>query len=97
MSEQPSVSIRDDPDQHRFEAVDESGQVAGVAAYVRHDDRVVITHTVVDDAFEGRGIGSTLARSALDAIRAEGLKVEPRCPFVRDWIERHPDYADLVA
>jgi predicted GNAT family acetyltransferase len=97
MSEPPPVTVHDAPDQHRFEAVDESGQVAGVAVYVRHDDRVVITHTVVDDAFEGRGVGSALARSALDAIRAEGLTVDPQCPFVRSWIERHPDYADLVA
>jgi predicted GNAT family acetyltransferase len=97
MSEHPPLTVRDHTEQQRFEAVDDSGVLAGIAAYVRQDDRVVITHTVVEDAFEGRGVGSALARAALDAIRAEGLSVEPRCPFVRGWIDRHPDYADLVA
>ena len=94
MSDQ-QVTVRDDAEQSRFEVVDESGVVAGFAAYRRYPDRIVFTHTVVDDAFEGRGVGSTLVRAALDAVRDEGLRVVPQCPFVRSYIERHPEYADL--
>ena len=94
--DQASVTVRDDRERNRFEAVDESGVVAGFAAYRRSPKRIVFTHTVVDDAFEGRGVGSTLVRAALDAAREEGLTVVPRCPFVRAYIEKHPDYADLV-
>jgi uncharacterized protein len=90
------LTVQDNTSEHRFEAQDESGVVAGFAAYQRVEDRVVFTHTVVDDAFEGRGIGSTLVREALDAVRREGLRVEPRCPFVRAFVERHPEYGDLV-
>jgi predicted GNAT family acetyltransferase len=90
------LTVRDDSANDRFEVVDESGVVAGYAAYRRHSDRIVFTHTVVDDAFEGRGVGSTLVRAALDAARDEGLRVVPQCPFVRSYIERHPEYADLT-
>ena len=90
------MTVHDDPARHRFEAVDESGVRAGILSYTRHGHGVVITHTAVEDAFEDRGVGSALARVALDAIRADGLTVDPQCPFVRGWIDRHPDYADLV-
>ena len=96
MTEQPQPTVRDNPDASRFEAVDESGVVAGFAAYRRYDDRIVFTHTEVDDAFEGRGVGSVLVRAALDAVRGEHLRVVPQCPFVKGWIGKHPDYADLV-
>jgi uncharacterized protein len=90
------VRVTDRPDRSRFEAhVD--GELAGFAAYVAADDLIMFTHTDVFDAFEGRGVGSALARGALDAVRADGTrKVLPRCPFIRGWIEKHPDYQDLV-
>jgi len=96
MSEQQPITVRDAPERHRFEAVDESGVVAGFAAYRRSGDAVVLTHTEVDDAFEGHGVGSRLAKGALDALRADGVKVVPRCPFIGAYIEQHPEYADLV-
>lgn len=74
-------------------------QVEGATAllqYEREGDRVICTHTEVPDALEGRGIGSLLARTALDDAREQHLRVVPRCPFVRAYIERHPEYADLV-
>ena len=55
-----------------------------------------LIHTEVPPAFSGQGHASTLARSALDDARARGLKVRPLCPFIRGWIKRHDDYADLV-
>jgi len=90
------VHVTDNPGRSRFEArVD--GELAGFAAYEPTDDLIIFTHTEVFDAFEGQGVGSALARGALDAVRAGGTrKVLPRCPFIRAWIEKHPDYQDLV-
>jgi predicted GNAT family acetyltransferase len=96
MGDEAPFTVRDDREQSRFEAVDESGLVAGFAAYRRFPDRIVFTHTEVDDAFEGRGVGSTLVRAALDAVRDEGLRVVPRCPFVKAFMERNPEYGDLT-
>lgn len=93
MSDRAPVTVSDDRERSRFEAVDESGVVAGFAAYRRERDRVVFTHTEVDDAFEGRGVGSVLVRAALDAVREEGLRVVAECPFVKSYVERHPEYA----
>lgn len=80
----------------RYEAhVD--GELAGFAEYVLDGERIIFTHTEVEDRCEGEGIGSTLARFALDDVRARGgLRVVPRCPFIRAWIDRHPEYGDLV-
>jgi len=72
-------------------------EVAGFAEYTLDGERIVFTHTQVDPAYEGKGVGGNLARGALDDARARGLVVVPRCPFIRGWIARHPAYADLVA
>lgn len=89
------IEVRDVPDQHRYEARLD-GAVAGRAYYRSRGARVVFTHTEVDPAVEGRGVGSALARGALDDVRARGLRAVPSCPFIAAWIARHPDYADLV-
>lgn len=73
------------------------GQEAGYAEYQRDGDRVVFTHTVVDDSFEGRGVGSALARAALDDARGAGSTVVAQCSFIAGWIDKHPDYQDLLA
>jgi predicted GNAT family acetyltransferase len=72
------------------------GTHAGLAAFVERDGATVFTHTEIDDAFEGQGIGGQLARAALDDVRARGSKVIPECSFIRGWIDKHPDYQDLV-
>lgn len=89
------VTVTDNPGASRYE-VFVDGEQAGFAEYRRTADHVAFTHTVVDPAFEGRGLGSTLARAALDEARDAGLAVLPFCPFFRTWIERHPDYLALV-
>ena len=89
-------TVRDVPEADRFE-IREGERVLGVAAYERRGDTVVFTHTEVDPDAGQSGLGSTLVRTALDEVRSRGGKVIPRCPFVRGWIERHPEYADLVA
>ena len=61
------------------------------------DDRITFTHAEVDDAYEGQGLGSTLASYVLDAARDRKLEVFPACPFIAEYIKRHPDdHLDLV-
>ena len=61
------------------------------------DELVVFTHTEVDPAFEGQGIGTALAKFALDDVADQGTrKVLSVCPFITSWIRRHPDYAHLL-
>ena len=88
-------SIVDDTDGGRFEL--RVGQdVAGYAQYREGRGGLALTHTVVEQRYEGQGIGSALARGALDAARERDLPVLPYCPFIRSWIAKHPDYLDLV-
>jgi predicted GNAT family acetyltransferase len=89
------IAIADAPDRGRFEAVVDGG-TAGFLQYRRKPGRITLVHTQVDPAFEGRGIGSRLARFALDDARREGLRVRVACPFVTAWLRRHHDYDDLV-
>jgi predicted GNAT family acetyltransferase len=89
------ITVRDDPDNHRY-IVEVDGERAGFTVYHRRGGRVMFVHTEVDPAFEGRGIGSALARGALDDVRAQGAKIVPLCPFIAGWVDKHPDYADLV-
>ena len=90
------VATSHNPQASRYEAhID--GELAGFAEYQLTDELVVFTHTEVDDRFEGQGVGSALARFALDDVRADGSRrVLPLCPFIKGWIGKHPDYADLV-
>lgn len=90
------LQVADNPDAQRFEAR-LGGRVVGFSEYRRVADRVVFLHTEVEPQVEGQGIGSRLVAGALDDVRGRGLHVTPRCPFVADFIERHPDYQDLVA
>ena len=94
MADTPAVTVRHEPDAHRFVA-DLDGEEA-VAEYWPDGRTVTFTHTEVPPAFEGRGVGSALARAALDHARAEGLEVVPQCPFILAWVKRHRDYHDLV-
>jgi uncharacterized protein len=89
------VEVSDNPDASRWEARI-GGELAGVADYLLAGDAVAFTHTEVDDRFAGHGVGGALARTALDAARASGLRVVAQCPFIAGWIEHHPDYADLL-
>jgi uncharacterized protein len=90
------VQITRNDDDRRYEARLD-GELAGVSMFQLTDELVVITHTEVDERFEGHGIGSALARFALDDMAADGRRrVLPLCPFVKDWIGRHPDYHPLV-
>ena len=89
------LRIADNPDESRYEAYLD-GQVAGYSEYVMRHGRIMFTHTVVDPELEGRGIGSQLVREELDDVRRRGLMVIAKCPFVRAYIQRHPEYQDLL-
>ena len=90
-----AVKVTDVPEQHRYEArID--GELVGFAEYRRGEGTITFTHDEVDEGAQGAGVGSALARYSLDAARAAGLLVHPECAFFAGWIERHPEYADLV-
>jgi predicted GNAT family acetyltransferase len=89
------IAVADNPELSRVEAHIE-GALAGFAAYRERAGRRIFTHTEVDPAYGGKGVGSAIARAALDQARADGVGVVPLCPFIADWITKHPDYADLV-
>ena len=91
----PPTSVRHDADASRYVALLD-GEEAGFAEYRRQGDTVTFTHTVVDPAHEGEGVGSALVRTALDDARAQGLAVLPRCSFVQGYLARHPDDVALV-
>lgn len=90
------VNVVDRADKQRYEAL-VGDAVAGFVEYEDVDGERALRHTEVDDAFEGKGVGSALAHGVLDELRDRGVKVRPFCPFISGWIRRHPDYLDLVA
>jgi predicted GNAT family acetyltransferase len=94
MASEPTVA--DNPAASRFE-ITVDGKVAGFAAYQRQDGEIEFTHTVIDDAYEGQGLGSILVKAALDNVRGDGVQVIATCPFVKKYIARHREYADLLA
>ena len=87
-------AVRNNTELNRFEM--EIGNELAVANYQLSPGTFTIYHTEVPSELEGRGHGSALVQGALDLIRARGLKVVPRCGFVRAFIARHPEYKDLV-
>lgn len=88
-------SVRDNAERSRFE-LPLDGHTA-FSEYRRQGDVLTIMHTEVPPALNGRGIGSALVRGMLGIVRQNGWKVVPRCPFVRGYIDKHPEYADLLA
>lgn len=88
-------TVVDDPVAGRFE-IRVGDAVGGYSEYRPEGAALALTHTVVESAYEGQGIGSALAKGALDAVRERGMKVLPYCPFIRGWIAKHPDYVDMV-
>ena len=89
------IAVQDNPSELRYELLLDD-QVVGEILYRLAPDAVVLLHTEVLPSLEGKGLGAQLVAGALDDIRARGLHVVAVCPFVRAYIRRHPDYADLV-
>ena len=96
MAPQIDIRLEDLGDRGRYHLVVD-GEEAGELDYVMHDGVRVFTHTGVRDRYEGQGLAGKLAERVLTDARAEGLTIVPRCPYVRGYLERHPEHADLVA
>ncbi|HEX2215196.1 MAG TPA: GNAT family N-acetyltransferase [Xanthobacteraceae bacterium] len=79
----------------RYEYAVDDDEVA-FAIYREEPGAIVITHTETPQRLRGRGHGERMVRAVLGDIRARGLKVVPRCPFVRHVIAAHPEFRDLV-
>ena len=88
--------MTDVPERERFEARDEAGALAGLVTYQLTGNIIAYTHTEVEAEFEGKGVGSTLARAVMDDARARGRTVVPICPFLSGWLGKHPEYETIV-
>lgn len=89
------IAVADNPDESRYE-IRVNDELAGFSQYRRRSQALAFIHTEVDDRFEGQGLAGQLISFALDDARDRGLAVLPFCPFVKGYIERHPEYLDLV-
>ena len=94
-AEEMSDAVIDNPSEHRFEL--KVGDHLAVAYYTLTPGIITFTHTEVPQELSGQGIGSKLARDALEQVRARGLKVIPKCPFISAYIAKHDEFADLIA
>ena len=92
----PDISqVSNNPVASRFEIRTEQG--TAMLTYKHRGADLDLIHTEVPPVLEGKGYAAALAAAALDYARREGMKVIPTCPYVRAYLERHPEYADLVA
>ncbi len=89
------IVLRDDQASRYTALVD--GEIVGRIDFSQRDGVVNLLHVEVDSAHRGKGVASTLVRHALDDVRAQSMQVIPTCPYARQWLKAHPDYADLVA
>lgn len=89
------VLVEDNPARRRFEILVD-GSLAGFTAYQLRQDTVVFTHTEIDPKFQDMGVGGALVRGALDQVRERGDRVVAKCSFVAAYIERHPQYEELL-
>ena len=91
----PPLTVRDNPDRHRFEIDLGDGSIA-IAEYTLPAGKIMFTHTEVPEAHEGKGIGTMLIEFGLAAARERGLKVIPICPFFAAYMQEHSDVQDLL-
>ncbi len=90
-----SAAVRDNPALSRFEL--EANGVTAVSYYTLAGGVMTFTHTEVPPQARGTGIASRLIAGALEAARARGLKIAVRCPFVGAYLDKHPEFNDLLA
>jgi hypothetical protein len=91
----PELTIRDNPESLCYDALID-GEVVGTIVYEHSGPRIVFRHTIVEPAYRGRGIATTLVRTALDDVRAKGIPLSNYCGFVAEFITAHPEYQDLI-
>ena len=88
--------VVDSFEQQRYELLI-GGEVAGVLHYRRHGSQIELMHTEIEQSFAGQGLATRLAAAALELARARQTPVVPSCPFVTGFLDRHPEYSDLLA
>ncbi len=97
MSERPVLAVRDVPEHQRYEAtLGDDPAMAALLDYELSADRMVLVRTVVQEGFEGQGVGSRLVEAVIDDARQRGLRVVPECPFVVGWLQKHPEQQDVL-
>lgn len=90
-----ATRVVNNPELNRYELrLDD--ELAGFVTYRERPGLIAFVHTETDNRLEGQGLASQLIASALDDVRERGLEVMPFCPFANSYIQRHPEYADLV-
>ena len=101
MSDRAPSSGGEPPVHHNTDAERYEVTLDGATAFLQYrrkpDGTLVLLHTETPEALRGRGLGGTLARAALEAARAAGRRVVVLCPFVTTYVQRHPEYAALLA
>ena len=93
--DEPAVAVTDNPAEHRFE-ITYGDRLAGFTVYDDRPEGRAFVHTEIDEELEGHGLASQLVRAAMDAMAASGTPVLPFCPYVRSWLEKHPDHLGVV-
>jgi uncharacterized protein len=89
------IEVLDAPERSRFEILVD-GTFAGFTHYQPYEGSLVFDHTVIKEQFAGQGLASKLARGALDDVRARQGRIVPLCEYIGGWLEKNPDYDDLV-
>ena len=89
-----AISIVNNEKEQQFQVMAE-GEKAFLE-YRMHDGVIVLMHTEVPAKLAGRGIASALATFAMEFARSHGLPVKVYCPFVTTWLQKHPEYMDMV-
>ena len=87
--------VRDVPEKHRF-VIEVDGTTAGYLSYEAQGEALSMVHSEVSDEFEGKGVGSQLVTGALEELDRRGVGMLPDCPFVRTFLDRHPEWIRLV-
>src|SRR3977135_3248507 len=90
-----ATTVTNKTERHRYE-IDVDGELGGFSVYEALNSQLAFVHTEIDPKFGGQGLGSILVREALDDVRSRGIGVLPFCPFVHGFIDKHPEYLDLV-
>ncbi|MBW0273364.1 hypothetical protein ATM97_25110 [Nocardia sp. MH4] len=90
-STEPERRVVRNPEKNRYD-VFYDGALAGFAEYIERDNDTDFIHTEIDGAFAGKGLGSVLARQAVEDVIARGRTITAHCPFIRGWLDKHPEY-----
>jgi uncharacterized protein len=90
-----ALRVTDNPDRKRFEGYLDD-ELVGIVEYIPLSGKIIATHTEVLTELEGQGIGSQLAAGVLAQLRADGRLVQPLCPYLSAYLQRHPEWSDVV-